>query len=141
MAQAVTRLLLPYRWKGAPTLVLRCLLAQPVRGLSALGVSPRTGPVREAVPEAGEILGARVGDTCLGAQPITEQRPGGTDRITNIVAVMDIGEHGDDLQRFFVRQQHAGPRAWTLGRPQRQQSFLDERPLDNWICVQATAPP
>jgi hypothetical protein len=37
------------------------------------GVGPRAGPIREAVPEAGEILRARVGDTCLGAQPVAEQ--------------------------------------------------------------------
>jgi hypothetical protein len=72
--------------------------------VSVLWVSPRTGPVRQAIPEAGEILGARVGDTCLGVQPVTQQRPGGTNRVADIVALMDIGEHGDDLQRFVVQQ-------------------------------------
>jgi hypothetical protein len=81
-----------------------------------LWVSPRTGPLRRAVPKASEILGARVGDPCLGAQPVTQQRPRGTDRVTDIVAVVNIGEHGDELQRLFVRQQHTRPRAWPLGR-------------------------
>jgi hypothetical protein len=48
------------------------------------------------------------------------------------VAVMDIGEHGDDLQCFLVRQQHAGPRTWTLGCPQRQQILPDERSPHDW---------
>ena len=76
-----------------------------------LGVSPGAGPIREAVPEAVEVVGAGVSGPRLGAQPVTEQRPSGTDRVTNIVAIMDIGEHGDDLQCLLVRQQHAGPRA------------------------------
>jgi hypothetical protein len=39
----------------------------------------------------------RICDTCRGAQPVTQQRPCGTDRVTDIVAVMDIGEDGDEL--------------------------------------------
>jgi hypothetical protein len=43
-------------------------------------------------------------------------------------------------QCFLVRQQHAGPRVWTLGRPQRQQILPDKRSLDEWRYIQATAP-
>jgi hypothetical protein len=44
-----------------------------------------------------------------------KQRSRGTDRITNIVAVMDIGEHGDALQCFLVRQRT--PRRPEEGSP------------------------
>jgi hypothetical protein len=41
--------------------------------------------------------GPRIGDVGLRGQPVAEQRPGGPDRVMNVVAVVDIGEHGDEL--------------------------------------------
>jgi hypothetical protein len=71
-----------------------------VGGWPVPGVGPWAGPVHQAIPQAGEVLGPRIGDTGLRGQPVAEQRPAGPDRVmdvVDVVDVVDIGEHGDTL--------------------------------------------